>query len=1108
VANGRIEMRRGLLAVTALVAATVVALSATPAWGSHSRTAGSSERASDVLVFLRGPVAVRAASRAHASELARQDAVAHSIATLGATVLARSTVPDVLFVRATAAESHELAAESAVGAVLPNTQVPGPSLPTELPSRSATVRHGARDAGPCGTAAHPESDPEALANIHGTPADTDGYDGAGVTVAILGDGLSPSNPDLLRNAAYASTASPAGSRVVTDYEDFTGDGPTSDTFGSEAFGDASSIAAQGNGVYDLSQYAQALERFSVPNGCDIKITGDAPGSSLIALKLFGYSNVAYAEQTVQAINYAVTHGANVLSESFGFNNFPDTSEDAIRLADSAAVAAGVTVVVSSGDAGPNSTISSPASDPDVLAVGATTTYRAYEQLTYGGINALGRGNRYVDDNISSLSSGGVAFDGKTVNLVAPGDLNWALCSASGHFIGCGGEPIELFGGTSESAPLSAGAAADVIQAYEATHNGAVPTPDVVMRILTSTASDVGAPADQQGAGLLQVGAAVQLATSLPGTTSSSSQGGVIASTTQLELAGLPGSSQTSVLGFTDASSAPVQLDVATRALVPVARRFGVTHFGRHDRAPRFTDGGGALMVMRRFPIRVTSQTARVQFQTAFSQDFFEETEVSLFDPKGRLAAYSLPQGPGGFADIEAATSGPGVWTAVIFEPLFNVGRLTLPWSITWWQFRQRDECPSLVIEPGQQASCDVDVTMPSSGGDTSLAVVARSATGELTIPVTLRTQLPVSAGSITSFRGIITGGNGRFGAAGQTNTYSFNIPSGEKDLDVAIVLAGRYPNRAQHGDVVEGLLVDPAGTLTARSVNLVRRTASISASPDLQLYAGDPTPGMWQLLLVVQQPVDGTHVQLGFTGTIDFNQISISSSLPDSATATVPSGGATYSVEVRNTGVSPMFVSLDPRTTQAASISPTVEDAQGIFVGFHVPPWTGSISVVQTSTGSSTFELVAPDGSPVITPEGDTPFVTASTSANGASLEYQPPTPLTSGFWEVAPDVVGPFTQPTATNTSDVVSLTTFAFDATVRSNVYDIARIDTAESPQAGFFGRYTPAGTRVRIAVAIRPDATSGTVVQGTLLVEDVDEVTGTLNVLAAIPYEYVAP
>ncbi len=74
-------------------------------------------------------------------------------------------------------------------------------------------------------------------------------------------------------------------------------------------------------------------------------------------------------------------------------------------------------------------------------------------------------------------------------------------------------PIQNFGGTSLSSPLTAGAAALVIQAYEKTHGGVRPTPALVKRLLTSTATDLGHPAYEQGAGLLNSLAAVQAAMS-------------------------------------------------------------------------------------------------------------------------------------------------------------------------------------------------------------------------------------------------------------------------------------------------------------------------------------------------------------------------------------------------------------------------------------------------------------------------------------------------------------------------------------------------------------------------------------------------------------------
>ncbi len=241
---------------------------------------------------------------------------------------------------------------------------------------------------------------------------------------------------------------------------------------------------------------------------------------MLALKVFSENNDTTTSNFLQAINYAVANGAKVINESFGSNNFPDLAADVIRQADDAAVAAGVTVVASSGDAGITSTIGSPGTDPNVISVGASTTFRAYEQVTLGGVNVPGTNGKFVDNNISSLSSGGFSESGNTVDLVAPGDSNWALCSTNStlytdctNFDGTGSSPIEFTGGTSESSPLVAGAAADVIQAYAGAHGGADPSPAQVKQILMSSATDINAPATQQGAGLLNIAAAVKLAKS-------------------------------------------------------------------------------------------------------------------------------------------------------------------------------------------------------------------------------------------------------------------------------------------------------------------------------------------------------------------------------------------------------------------------------------------------------------------------------------------------------------------------------------------------------------------------------------------------------------------
>jgi hypothetical protein len=191
----------------------------------------------------------------------------------------------------------------------------------------------------CGTVALPEKDPEAINVVNAPAAAALGFDGAGVTVAYIADGVNSTNPDFQRNAAYASAGSPTGSAVLTQVN-FTGDPSGTPTSGGEAFLDSSSIGAQGNATYNLATYVSPAHP-TPQSPCDIKITGAAPGASILGLDVFSTTHDTTESNFIQAIDYAVGNGVKVLNESFGSNNFPDTALDTTRIADDDAVAAGV-----------------------------------------------------------------------------------------------------------------------------------------------------------------------------------------------------------------------------------------------------------------------------------------------------------------------------------------------------------------------------------------------------------------------------------------------------------------------------------------------------------------------------------------------------------------------------------------------------------------------------------------------------------------------------------------------------------------------------------------------------------------------------------------------
>lgn len=486
-----------------------------------------------------------------------QDGILGELRGVGDRVVAKAQLVDAVVALVTSAQAKALSHQAAVRSVLTDGTVPlGPapgwaqdlSVPelnqptsgaTHSAGRSveqAKVPAGAKPATPtvpsrpttfpgCGTKANPALGQESLTSINDLGAVQGGIDGAGVTVAVLADGVNPANPDLARNPKYG----PAGHQVVTRYVDFSGDGLNASTGGAEAFGDVSTIAAQGNRAYNVAVYDNAAGASYLPKrGCYIKVVGAAPGASVEMLKVLPQQSGFSTSQVLEALQYAVKSGAKVINESFGSDAFPDTGLDVLRDADDAAVLDGATVVVSTGDAGVTSTVGSPATDPNLISVGASTDFRSYAQTDEGGFDNPVVGNgKWLDNNISALSSGGFSQSGNTVNLVAPGDSDWALCSTNTKKYTECSDPfrgtdngIQLFGGTSEAAPLTSAAAADVIEAFRNAHGGTYPSPALVKEILTSTATDIDAPADEQGAGLLNVGAAVHLARTMPAPTPS------------------------------------------------------------------------------------------------------------------------------------------------------------------------------------------------------------------------------------------------------------------------------------------------------------------------------------------------------------------------------------------------------------------------------------------------------------------------------------------------------------------------------------------------------------------------------------------------------------
>jgi len=1059
----------------------------------------------------------------------------------------------------TANQRAALARNPLVRGIFPDVVIPRPTpevataaapvaRSTASTSRSGAVsaRRAATAPSICGTAANPESDPEALSVIHASEANALGYDGAGVTVAYIAGSIDPTIPDFQRNAKWASSGSAAGSPVVTAVN-MAGDpaGTPGGDVAEESFLDASSIAAQGNTVYDLNNFISSAH--SLPSPCDITVTGAAPGAKVIGIDVFSNVYDTTESNFIQAIDYAVGAGVKVLNESFGANNFPDTALDATRIADDDATAAGVTVVASTGDAGVGNTVGSPATDTNVISAGASTTFRSYEQNFYGGVNATvpnaGNGT-WLDNNISSISSSGFSMSGgNTVDVVAPGDLNWIDCSTSPQFADpaagiCADEngnpaPIAQSGGTSESAPLTSAAAADVIQAYASTHHGSDPSPALVKQILMSTATDVAAPAEEQGAGLLNVLAAVKEAISLPGSTATA-EGGLLVSPNQVNIEQAPNTGTTQTIKVTNTGASAVTVHLSTRALTHKL----ATATGSFCLNPSSSSSGacgpptantfqiwsGVTEVYQEetFTVPNTSSPSRLEFSADYPDTGQSSLlHVGLFDPSGAYAGYSIPQGLGDYGHIEVADPAPGTWTAVFFteqDGATGAGSTgtsgTIQWAATTWEFGNGGPItPStLNIGPGKTATATFTGNSPATPGDTAQSIVLSTAGGATnTIPVTIRTTVPVTRAGGT-FTGLLTGGNGRGGAPAATSMYAFSVPRGMRDLDVSAAFN-------DPGDVLVAYLVDPEGNAVASSSNAsLNPDGSFNFTGTVNLYKTAPQAGQWLLTFDWLNPVSGSELSEPFQGAIRFNQVSVSSQLPGKGAVLTGGQASVYYVHIKNTGLSPEAFFLDPRTTTNQTVqlpdlngsdqNMSLPLAPGLSFPFYlVPPDTTGIKASITGSAPVSFDTEPFPGDPDISPALPAPSVKTSQSGDSASLTYTTSDEMTPGLWLLNPSETGPYGAAGAPSVtaSASFSVVTKGFDPTVSTSTGDLWTLGS-------FSPVWVDPGQSASIPVTITPDAAPGSHVKGVIEVDDtflVDFATGfevsNGDQLASLPFSY---
>ncbi|WP_433606220.1 S8 family serine peptidase [Dactylosporangium sp. CA-139114] len=226
--------------------------------------------------------------------------------------------------------------------------------------------------------------------------------------------------------------------------------------------------------------------------------GLAPKAKLTSIKVGTANGAVDVSQIVAAVDWVVAHRnddrANpirVLNLSYGTGGTPDSWSDPVQFAVEQAWLKGIVVVAAGGNGGNGDiTLTDPASDPAVIAVGAATTK--------GTTNP-------TDDDFASFST--IGGNNRRPDFIAPGESILSLADPGSNVdlsypSAKVGTTLVRGSGSSQAAAVTSAAVALLLQARPTL------TPDQVKTVLKTSVSTTSGLANARAVGELNLGAAL------------------------------------------------------------------------------------------------------------------------------------------------------------------------------------------------------------------------------------------------------------------------------------------------------------------------------------------------------------------------------------------------------------------------------------------------------------------------------------------------------------------------------------------------------------------------------------------------------------------------